>query len=345
MRLSRSEHRCVQLACTVAGAVALILTDAAMAQDQGGLAEVVVTAQRREQNVQDVPIAISTFTGEMLQQKGLGDIHALSNITPNVNLDSGSPFSGDSSVLSASIRGIGQDDFAFNLDPGVGVYLDGVYLARTIGANQNLLDVDRIEILKGPQGTLFGRNTIGGAISIVTHIPGNERRVIATATTGTFSRRDLAFTADMPVSDKLLTSISVSSQVRDGYQKVIPYPTSSLAGSTPFVVDQQTAFPKAGYETSDANGGQNVQVVRGKALWHASDTVDVTLAGDWAKQDQSAYPTTVLAVQTPPLSAGAVATLPGPAVGFMGALYNYCISTPPAQLNAVSNFGGIFGTG
>ena len=130
------------------------------------LEEIVVTAQKRSENVQNVPIAITAFTAETLQSKGLNDIHSLSNLTPNVNLDGGAPFSGDSSVLSASIRGIGQDDFAFNLDPGVGVYLDGVYLARTIGANQNLLDVDRIEILKGPQGTLFGRNTIGGAISI-----------------------------------------------------------------------------------------------------------------------------------------------------------------------------------
>ncbi|MEJ0037649.1 MAG: TonB-dependent receptor [Gammaproteobacteria bacterium] len=344
MRFTRSEHGYARLACAAGGAVALFVSQAISAQDQGGLEEVVVTAQRREQNVQDVPIAITAFTGEMLQSRGLNDIHALSNITPNVNLDSGAPFSGDSSVLSASIRGIGQDDFAFNLDPGVGVYLDGVYLARTIGANQNLLDVDRIEILKGPQGTLFGRNTIGGAISIVTHIPGAERRVIATASTGSFNRRDLAFTADMPISDKLLTSISVSSQERDGYQKVIPYPSNSLIGSTPFVVDQQTAFPKAGYETSNANGGQDLKVIRGKALWHASDDVDVTLAGDWARQDQSAFPTTVVGVSTPALSEGARATLPGPTFGFMGGLYNYCIGTPAAELNTPTNFGGIFGT-
>ena len=344
MRSTRSRHGYARLAYAAGGAVALFVSQAIMAQDQGGLEEVVVTAQRREQNVQDVPIAISAFTGEMLQQRGLTDVHALSNVTPNVNLDSGAPFSGDSSVLSASIRGIGQDDFAFNLDPGVGVYLDGVYLARTIGANQNLLDVDRIEILKGPQGTLFGRNTIGGAISIVTHIPSAEQRVIATATTGSFDRRDLAFTVDVPLSDKLLTSLSVSSQVRDGYQKVIPYPSNSLLGSTPFVVDQQTAFPKAGYDTSRDNGGQNMQAVRGKALWHASDSVDLTLSADWSHQNQSAYPTTVLGVVTPPLSGGAAATLPGPAFGFMGALYNYCIATPVAQLNTVTNFGGIFGT-
>jgi iron complex outermembrane recepter protein len=318
--------------------------------------EITVTAQKRSENIQSVPIAITAFTTEALQEKAVGDIHALSNLTPNVNLDSGSPFSGDSSVLSASIRGIGQDDFAFNLDPGVGVYLDGVYLARTIGANQNLLDVDRIEILKGPQGTLFGRNTIGGAISIVTHTPGDTQKITAMVSTGRFNRRDMAFTADIPVTSSLLTSISVSSQVRDGYQRVIPYPTNTEMGSIPFVVDKQTDFPKPAYQTSDANGGQNLQVARGKALWHASDAVDVTFSGDWAHQDQSAYPTTVLAVVTPatqgpfgnaPGTPWAVNTLPGPTFGFMGALYNYCISNSAAAAGILNNdplFGPTFNT-
>src|ERR1700723_4464583 len=131
-----------------------------------------------------------------MQPGNLVDIESLGNLTPGVNLDAGAPFSGDRSVLSASIRGIGQDDFAFNLNPGVGVYVDGVFLARTIGANQNLLDVDRIEILKGPQGTLFGANTIGGAISIVTHTPGEEERFIADAQVGSYNQRNFAFTAD-----------------------------------------------------------------------------------------------------------------------------------------------------
>jgi iron complex outermembrane receptor protein len=314
----------------VAVALAAAVTTLAVAD---GLEEVVVTSQKRSENIQNVPIAVTAYTAETLQSKGVGDLHALSNLTPNVNLDSGSPFSGDSSVLSASIRGVGQDDFAFNLDPGVGVYLDGVYLARTIGANQSLLDVDRIEILKGPQGTLFGRNTIGGAISIVTHTPGTQSRVIAQATTGSFNRRDLAFTADIPVSDSLLTTISVSSQVRDGYQKVIPYPTSLELGKVPFVVDQQTAFPKAGYQTSSSNGGQNVQVIRGKALWHASDSIDVTFSGDWSHQDQSAFPTTVLDVTAVPNGYGG-----------LGAIYNLCISTPAATLNSPGFAGGVFNT-
>ena len=280
--------------CAVAAALGTALVGPAWADDET-LEEITVTAQKREQNVQDVPIAISAFTAETLQAKDIGEIGALTRLAPNVNLDTGSPFSGDTSVLSASIRGIGQDDFAFNLDPGVGVYVDGVYLARTIGANQSLMDIDRIEILKGPQGTLFGRNTIGGAISIVTHTPGDKPRFLASATTGSFNRRDISATADFPIADNFLTSLSFSSQTRDGYQDVIPFPTNSELGSVPWVVDPQTAFPKAGYATSDSKGGQNLQVIRGKALWKVNDKFNVTIAGDYAHQNQSSYPTTVIA--------------------------------------------------
>ena len=304
-------HRPLRTCAVLAGSLSF-MSATAFAQE---LEEVVVTAQKRAQNIQNVPIAITAFTAEALKSKGITDIHALSNLTPNVNLDSGAPFSGDSSVLSASIRGIGQDDFAFNLDPGVGVYLDGVYLARTIGANQNLLDVDRIEILKGPQGTLFGRNTIGGAINIVTHTPGTERHFTAQATTGRFNRRDFAFTADLPITDKLLSSITVSSLVRDGYQKSIPFPST-----VPFAVDPPNAYPKAGFDTSTDRGGQNQQVIRGKLLWLQSDNFSLTVAGDWQHQNQSSTAATVLSVQATPAN-------------IFGFLYNTCISNTPAALN------------
>jgi len=315
----------------------------AIAAGEETIEEIVVTAQKREQNVQNVPIAITAFTAETLKDKGVGDIGALTRFAPNVNLDTGSPFSGDTSVLSASIRGIGQDDFAFNLDPGVGVYVDGVYLARTIGANQSLLDIDRIEILKGPQGTLFGRNTIGGAISIVTHTPGPEKRFVASLTTGSFNRRDISVSGDFPISDNFLTSLSFSSQTRDGYQKVIPFPANSELGSVPWVVDPQTAFPKAGYATSRTNGGQNVQVIRGKALWKVSDNFNVTISGDYAHQNQSSFPETVLAVRTPAGDSLPTAynALPGP-WGFMGANYNFCISQPAALLNNPAAFSAAY---
>ena len=194
-------------------------------------------------------------------------------------------------MLSASIRGIGQDDFAFNIDPGVGVYLDGVFLARTFGANQNLLDVERVEILRGPQGTLFGRNTIGGAINIVTHDPGPEPSFEAQATVGSYDRTDVGFTADLPITDSLLSSLTVSSIDREGYQDVIPYPAGTLLGSTPFIVDPMNAYPRAGFATSDSKGGLNQTVVRGKLKWLASDDVKVTFAADYQNQDQPSTPT------------------------------------------------------
>ena len=303
----------------------------ASASAQGVLEEIVVTAQRREQQLQNVPIAVSAFTTESLRGRGITDVSSLSRIAPNVTLDASSPFSGDTSVLSASIRGIGQDDFAFNIDPGVGVYLDGVFLARTFGANQNLLDVERVEILRGPQGTLFGRNTIGGAINIVTHDPGTEPSFEAQATVGSYERMDVGFTADLPISDSLLSSLTVSSIDREGYQNVIPFPSDSLLGSTPFIVDPMNAYPRAGFTTSDAKGGLNQTVARGKLKWLASDDVKVTFAADYQNQDQPSTPTTILSVNDS---------------AFFGSIYNGCISTPADVLNAGGGFlGPVMNTG
>jgi iron complex outermembrane recepter protein len=309
----------------------------AAASSSDTLQEVVVTAERRAENVQTVPIAITAFTSDALQQRNLTSVNALGNLTPGVNLDAGAPFSADRSVLSASIRGVGQDDFAFNLNPAVGVYLDGVYLARTIGANQGLLDVDRVEILKGPQGTLFGANTEGGAISIITHTPGNEEKFTGQITTGSLNRRDIGFTADLPIiKGVLLSSITASSQDRDGYQRVIPYPSNSAQGETPFVVDPQDAYPKSGYETGDALGGYNVQTLRGKLLWLASDKTTVTLTADLNHQAQEALPYTVLGTFQGNLLESGFSTL-----------YNLCISNTaqslPGAISAASF--GVYGVG
>ncbi len=273
----------------------------------GQLAEVVVTAQKRAENIQDVPIAITAYSESDLRSKGITDIHGLSRLTPNVNLDAGSPFSGSNSVLSASIRGIGQDDFAFNLDPAVGVYVDGVYYARTVGANQNLLDVERIEILKGPQGTLFGRNTIGGAISVVTRAPGDTLAVDAQVTGGSYNRRDVALMADLPIADTLLSTVTFSSQYREGYERRIPYPESG------YVSDPVGALHSSGTEAFDAQGGQNEQVLRGKLQWKPNDFITGMLSADWTHTNQPSTASTVL--QTVTSGSNAV----------FGPIYNACL--------------------
>ena len=327
----QSVARVVSGIVLLAGATSVFAQEApattAAPTESGGLQEIVVTAERRSENIQNVPIAVTAFTADSLQSRNMTDIHALGNLSPGVNLDSGAPFSGDRSVLSASIRGVGQDDFAFNLQPAVGVYLDGVYLARTIGANQNLLDVDRVEILKGPQGTLFGANTEGGAISIVTHTPGNEEKFTAQATGGSLDRRDFAFSADLPIiKDTLLSSITVSTQNRNGWVDVIPYPSNF----GPYVVDPQTAYPKAAYQTSDNYGGYGVQTIRGKLLWNASDKTTVTFTADWSHEDQTALPYTILGAYSGNLNVSTFSTL-----------YNTCISNNASSIaGAIQAAGG-----
>lgn len=309
-------------------------------QDSGGIGEIVVTAQKRAENVQDVPIAISAFGGETLRERSVGDVAQLSNAAPNVTLDAGTPFSGSSSVLSAFIRGIGANDFAMNIDPGVGIYLDGVYLARTVGANLDLPDVERIEVLKGPQGTLFGRNTIGGAISVVTRTPGEVASFQGDVTTGRSNRLDVRGYADLPLAETLRSSITFSMKSRDGYQKRIPYPAA-----TPFVTDNPRSLPQSGYQTASREGSQNEWTLRGKLLWEASDRFRATLGGDYMRINQSSMANSVLAVTSGvpgPFAGLAANNIPGTALdvatgasGFLFAgLYNFCIGASAADLAA-----------
>lgn len=259
--------------------------------DSGGIAEIVVTAQKRAENVQDVPIAISAFTNQALQERAVSSVASLSNIAPNVTLDGGTPFSGSSAVLSAFIRGIGANDFAFNIDPGVGVYLDGVYLARSVGANQDLADVERIEVLKGPQGTLFGRNTIGGAISIVTHDPGDEFRFKGDVTTGSYSLLQARGTADIPLTDGLSSSVSFSIKNRNGYVRRIAYP-----GNGSFNVEPITAYKAAGYDNigPGREGGDNSWNTRVKLVYDPGSAFKLVLSGDYSKIHQEQIANTLL---------------------------------------------------
>ncbi|NBC36707.1 TonB-dependent receptor [Novosphingobium sp. FSY-8] len=321
----------------------------APAPAQGGIAEIVVTAQKRAESVQNVPIAISAFTATALKERAVSDVSALSGISPNVTLDASTPFSGSTAVLGASIRGVGSADFAFNIDPAVGVYLDGVYLARSVGANQDLLDVERIEVLKGPQGTLFGRNTIGGAISIVTHEPGKEFKFQGDVTTGSFHRLQARGMIDMPINDQLSSSVTFGIMNRDGYQHRIPF-----RSATPYVTDGFTSFPAAGYSTgSNTQGGDNSWSLRGKLKWDNGNGLKATFTADYTHVNQDSTPNTVLATTegvAGPFAGLAANNIPGTALdvttgssGWLFAgLYNFCISATPSQI-AARNAGNLCG--
>lgn len=300
----------------ISASSAAIAQDSSPASATEGIQDIVVTAQKRAQNVQDVPIAISAFGGSDLTERAVVNVSQLASLSPNVNLDSGVAFTASTAVLAASIRGIGASDFAFNIDPAVGVYVDGVYLARSVGANQDLLDVERIEILKGPQGTLFGRNTIGGAVSIVTRDPGKEFAVRGDLTLGRFNLFQARASIDLPLAANLYSSITVDVKSREGYAQRIPFPGSLGANSPPY-----TVYPASGYNSPSREGDEDNRTIRAK-LKYVGDTFRVTLSGDYALSKGTA-PTKLLQ------------TTNGDPGGLFANLYNLCIGTSVADLTAI----------
>ncbi|QCI95846.1 TonB-dependent receptor [Novosphingobium sp. EMRT-2] len=179
--------------------------------------DIVVTARKREESAQSVPLAISAFSGAAIEARGVQKIDGLASFTPNMTLQNNPSFGGAGSSAAIYIRGIGQKEFLPTTEPGVGVYVDGVYVARSVGALLDLVDVERVEILRGPQGTLFGRNTIGGAISITTKKPDETPSGNLQVTTGRFSRIDVKASANIPLSDTLFSKVTVATFNRDGY--------------------------------------------------------------------------------------------------------------------------------
>ena len=176
--------------------------------------DILITARRREESLQDVPISVSAFSGEALENQGAVDITALQQQTPNLTLQIAR---GSNSTLIAFIRGIGQQDPVWGFEPGVGLYIDDVYVARPQGAVLDIFDVERVEVLRGPQGTLYGRNTIGGAIKYVTRRLGHEFEGRVRGHLGTYGQRDLIGTVTVPLGDTLSIGGGLAIYDRDGF--------------------------------------------------------------------------------------------------------------------------------
>jgi iron complex outermembrane receptor protein len=175
---------------------------------------VVVTARRRAELIQDVPGAVSAISGAELDKQAVPDITALTDVIPSTTLKSSR---GTNTTLTAFIRGIGQQDPVAGFEPGVGIYLDDVYLARPQGALTDIYDLERIEVLRGPQGTLYGKNTIGGAVKYVTRKLAPKTTFDVKATIGSHQEKDLVLKASTPISDMLRIGGSVATFNRDGF--------------------------------------------------------------------------------------------------------------------------------
>jgi iron complex outermembrane recepter protein len=179
---------------------------------------VVVTARRREEALKDVPIAVSTFSASKIEATGAPDITILQQVSPNTTMQAAR---GTNSTLIAFIRGVGQQDPLWGFEPGVGLYVDDVYVARPQGAVLDIFDISRIEVLRGPQGSLYGRNTIGGAVKYVTKKLGHNKSAKARVSVGSYGQMDLVVSGTVPVGETLTIGGAFASYDRDGFGKNI----------------------------------------------------------------------------------------------------------------------------
>ena len=185
----------------------------------GVLEEVLVTsARRREENLQDVPIAVSMLTEDMLQDFNVIDLGDVSRIVPNSVISAGR---GSNTTIIAYVRGVGQNDPLWGFEPGVGVYMDDVFIARPQGALLDVYDVESIEVLRGPQGTLYGKNTLAGAIKYNTRDIVGDPYGRATVECGDYNRLDLKASGSLPIGESFYIGGSFAYLTRDGYGEVV----------------------------------------------------------------------------------------------------------------------------
>ncbi|MEP1382175.1 MAG: TonB-dependent receptor [Paraglaciecola sp.] len=198
---------------------AIISTNVYARQDNVGLERIEVTARKTTESLQEVPIAVTSI-GEMeLNALGIAVITEIQQFSPNTTLQNSR---GTNSTLTAFIRGVGQQDPLWGYEPGVGIYVDDVYIARPQGAVLDLLDVERIEVLRGPQGSLYGKNTIGGAIKYVTKEMSGDTAFNMSGTIGSYAQRDIKVTGKIPViEDKLYVGLGYANLNRDGFGKYL----------------------------------------------------------------------------------------------------------------------------
>lgn len=186
------------------------------AEEQGGITTIIVTAQRREESVQDVPIAISAFNQETLEQRGIGTALEVAQFVPNlVGLNN----TGLGTANAYYLRGIGNTESIATFDPPIGTYVDDIYLSRQNANNLSFFDVARVEVLRGPQGTLFGRNTTGGAVNVFLAEPGDEVAGYAEIGYGSYDRKMARASVDIPLAETFAIKLSGYWQNDDGYAK------------------------------------------------------------------------------------------------------------------------------
>lgn len=230
------------------------------------LEEIVVTARKYEESLQDAPIAITAVQGDLLEEMGVTDLTGIANVAPNVSFSTTGTVSGSTSSAVVYIRGIGQNDYVPVVDPGVGIYVDDVYMGRTIGSVLDLMDVQSVEVIRGPQGTLFGRNSVGGAISLSTNNPDDENGGKLRAVFGDQGRAEVFAKYNAVFSESVAGVFNVMSRDRDGTVERVNVPGSEKLGN------------------------ENSIGARFKLDIQASERLKLQLAGDYVREREESAP-------------------------------------------------------
>jgi iron complex outermembrane receptor protein len=234
------------------------------AENNSGIAEIIVTAQRSEAKLQDTPLSIVAVGGAELERQGTDSLSGFDSFVPNVTI--GGTAAQGNAIINVAIRGIGGAPQGFITQEGaVGIYIDDILFARPNGALLDLLDVERVEVLRGPQGTLFGRNTAGGAIRYVTKQPVDTLEGSIKVVAGSRDRFDISGMLNIPLSDTLATRFSFAKKSRDGYVHRI-------------------------IDNSYVGGGDST-TLRGQIGWKPNSRLEVNVSGDLIRTSDNGQPT------------------------------------------------------
>lgn len=243
--------------------------DAQDGAESAGIGDIVVTAQKRSENLQDVPIAISAVSSAFIESRGVDSIDNLGTIAPNVKIER-APSS--KTISQIAIRGSVTINPAITWEPAVGLYIDGVYIAKAQGSIFDVADLERVEILRGPQGTLYGRNALAGAVNLVTKKPSGEMGGFAELTYGSFDEVKVRGSLDLPQVGIFSAKVSGQYRKRDGLVKLVPNPVAGVV----------TALPNKFNDTDTIDSASVLVQLRAEL----SDTITADYTYDYSKQDQ-----------------------------------------------------------
>ncbi|MEX2525667.1 MAG: TonB-dependent receptor [Gammaproteobacteria bacterium] len=255
-----------KLSAVVLSAFAVIQGAPAQGTNQDGavLEEVIVTARRVEEKLQDTPISVSAFTSENLERRQVFSTEDLDQVTPNLQFTNDTTLAGNNASSVIFIRGIGQTDPTSTVDPGVGLYIDDVYMGQSVGGTLDFRDIQSVQVLRGPQGTLFGRNTIGGAILLTTTEPGDEFGGNVRFGYGSDNYRNAFIGVDAPLTDSFRTRFTFGTRDQDGYVTRI--------------------------QTGEDLGDTNTYTMTGKAVWDVNSRLSVKFQADYTHTDENGIP-------------------------------------------------------